>query len=82
MIAGTVSAQLLSSAGGALGPTPPDVVRGTEAVLRATVEIALKRSIQLRQLAKQALSKSPVPDPLMAFSEMCRADLGVRRNVP
>ena len=37
---------------------PPNVVSGAEAVLRAIVEIALKPSIELRQLAKQALSKS------------------------
>src|SRR5208283_4139809 len=46
---------------------PANVVRGAEAVLRAIVEIALKPSIELRQLAKQALSKSPEPDPLLAF---------------
>jgi hypothetical protein len=60
---------------------PPDVVAGAEAVLRSIVEIALKPSIQLRQLAKQALAKSLDPDPLVAFSEICRADLdNVRRR--
>jgi hypothetical protein len=60
---------------------PTTVVSGAEAVLRAVVEIALKPSIELRQLAKEALSKSPVPDPLLAFSEICRADLdGVLRS--
>ena len=60
---------------------PPSVVSGAEAVLRAIVEIALKPSIELRQLAKQALSKHPEPDPLLAFSEICRADLdGVQRS--
>ena len=60
---------------------PTSVVSGAEAVLRAIVEIALKPSIELRQLAKEALSKSPVPDPLLAFSEICRADLdSVRRS--
>ena len=54
---------------------PPSVVSGAEAVLRTIVEIALKPSIELRQLAKQALSKHPEPDPLLAFSEICRADL-------
>ncbi len=54
---------------------PNNVVSGAEAVLRAIVEIALKPSIELRQLAKQALSKNPEPDPLLAFSEICRADL-------
>ena len=60
---------------------PPNVVSGAEAVLRAIVEIALKPSIELRQLAKEALSKSLDPDPLLAFSEICRADLDrVRRT--
>ena len=54
---------------------PTDVVKGAEAVLPAIVEISLKPSIELRQLAKQALSKSPEPDPLLAFSEICRTDL-------
>jgi hypothetical protein len=59
----------------------PDVVDGAEAVLRAIVEIALKPSIELRHLAKEALSKSLDPDPLLAFSEICRADLdSVRRS--
>jgi hypothetical protein len=35
----------------------------------------LKPSIEVRQLAKQALSKSLDPDPLLTFSEICRADL-------
>jgi hypothetical protein len=61
---------------------PPDVVRGAEAVLRAIVEIALKPSVELRQLAKEALTKSLDPDRLLAFSEICRADLdSVRRGV-
>jgi hypothetical protein len=60
---------------------PPDVVEGAEAVLRAIVEIMLKPSIELRQLAKQALSKS-IEDPLLAFSSICRADLdNVHRTV-
>jgi hypothetical protein len=54
---------------------PPDVVGAAEAVVRAIVEIFLKPSIELRQLAKEALSKSLDPDPLMAFSSICRADL-------
>jgi hypothetical protein len=35
---------------------PPDVVGGAEAVLRAILEISLKPSIELRQLARDALS--------------------------
>jgi hypothetical protein len=61
---------------------PTDVVNGAEAVLRAIVEILLKPSIELRQLAKEALSKSLDPDPLLAFSSICRTDLdNVRRGV-
>ena len=61
---------------------PTDVVDGAEAVLRAIVEILLKPSIEVRQLAKEALSKSFDPDPLLAFSSICRADLdNVHRTV-
>jgi hypothetical protein len=61
---------------------PTDVVDGAEAVLRAIVEISLKPSIELRQLAKEALSKSLDPDPLLVFSSICRADLdNVHRTV-
>ena len=61
---------------------PTDVVDGAEAVLRAIVEILLKPSIELRQLVKEALSKSLDPDPLLAFSSICRADLdNVHRTV-
>ena len=54
---------------------PANVVSGAEAVLRAIVEIALKPSVELRQLAQEALSQSPVPEPLLSFSEICRTDL-------
>lgn len=61
---------------------PIDVVHGAEAVLRAIVEISLNPSIELRQLAKEALSKSLDPDPLLVFSSICRADLdNVHRTV-
>ncbi len=61
---------------------PANVVEGAEAVLRAIVEILLKPSIQLRQLAKEALSKRLDPDPLLAFSSICRADLDdVHRSI-
>ena len=61
---------------------PTDVVDGAEAVLRAIVEILLKPSIELRQLAKEALSKRLDPDPLLVFSSICRADLdNVHRTV-
>ena len=54
---------------------PHDVVAGAEAVMRSIIEISLKPSIEVRQLAKESLSKSLDPDPLLAFSSMCRADL-------
>ena len=61
---------------------PTDVIEGAEAVLRAIAEILLKPSIELRQLAKEALSKSLDPDPLLKFSSICRADLdSVHRTV-
>ena len=53
---------------------PPDVVEGAEAVLTGIFEILLKPGIELRQLAKQALSKS-IEDTLLGFSSICRADL-------
>ena len=60
---------------------PPGIVSGAEKVLRVIVEISLKPSIELRQLATEALSKSLDPDPLLAFSSTCRADLdNVRRT--
>src|SRR5262249_39111411 len=60
---------------------PPDVVADAEAVLKAIVEVLLKPSIELRQLARGALSKSPDPDPFLTFSRPCRADLDhVRRT--
>ncbi len=51
------------------------VVATAEAVLRAIVEISLEPSIELRQLATEALSKRLDPDPLLEFSLVCRADL-------
>ena len=54
---------------------PSEVVGGAEAVLRSIVEISLRPSVELRQLAMEALSKSLDPDPLLAFSLICRADL-------
>ena len=61
---------------------PPDVVVGAEAVMRAIVEISLKPSVELGQLATQALTQNPDPDPFLKFSLTCRADLDkVRRTV-
>ena len=54
---------------------PPDVVGGAEEALRVIVSISLNPSIEIRQLAKQALSMDLDPDPLLPFSSMCRTDL-------
>lgn len=54
---------------------PANVVATSEAVLRAIVEISLKPSIELRQLATEALTKNLDPEPLLKFSLVCRADL-------
>jgi hypothetical protein len=54
---------------------PPDVVKSAEAVLRAIVEISLRPSIEVRRLAKEALSESRDPDALLSFSLICRTDL-------
>ena len=54
---------------------PVNVVATAEAVLRAIVEISLKPSVELRQLATEALTRSLDPDPLLKFSLVCRADL-------
>jgi hypothetical protein len=54
---------------------PPNVVAGAEHVIKTIVEIALQPSMELRELAKSALSQSPEPEPLVAFSSLCRADL-------
>ncbi len=54
---------------------PPDVIKGAEAVLRAIVEISLNPGIEVRRLAKEALSESLDPDALLSFSLICHADL-------
>ena len=61
---------------------PPNIVGEAEAVFKAILEILLKPSIELRQLARESLSKSPDPDPFLKFSLSCRADLDrVRRTL-
>jgi hypothetical protein len=54
---------------------PANVIATAEAVLRAIIKISLKPSVELRQLATEALTKSLDPDPLLKFSLLCRADL-------
>ena len=61
---------------------PPHIVGEAEGVLKSIVEVLLKPSIELRQLARESLSKSPDPDPFLKFGLSCRADLDhVRRTV-
>jgi hypothetical protein len=60
---------------------PHEVVATADSVIKAIVEISLKPGVELRQLAQQALSSNPDPDPLHTFSLVCRADLeNVRRT--
>lgn len=59
----------------------PEVVGGAETVLRTIVDISLKPSVELRQLAAEALSKSLDPDPLLAFSLICRTNLDDMRRI-
>jgi hypothetical protein len=62
---------------------PANVIATAEAVLRAIVEISLEPSMELRQLATEALTKSLDPDPLLKFSLVCRTDLdSLHRTTP
>jgi hypothetical protein len=60
---------------------PPRVVSGAEAVLRAIVEISLQLGVELRQLAKEALSKSLDPDPLSGIQPGLPGRLGQRAPI-
>jgi hypothetical protein len=61
---------------------PPNVVAGAETVAKTIIEILLKPSVEIRQLASEVLSKAPDPDPVLTFSLICRADLvNVRRTL-
>lgn len=60
---------------------PPHIVGEAEDALKAIVEVLLTPSIELRQLARESLSRRPDPDPFLKFSLSCRADLDhVRRT--
>ena len=59
---------------------PPHVVTEAETVLRQITEVALKPGVELRQLAKDAVSNQLDPDPLVTFSEVCRGDLDCARR--
>jgi hypothetical protein len=51
-------------------------------VLKAIIEISLKPGVDLGQLAREALSRSHDPDPLLQFCRVCRGDLdNVRRTM-
>lgn len=52
-----------------------EIVAGAEAAWKSIVEISLKPGVEVRQLALDALSQRLDPDPLLAFSTLCRADL-------
>lgn len=54
---------------------PPEVIGAAEAVLRVIVDTMLKPSIELRQLAMDALAQKHDLDSLLAFSSICRLDL-------
>ena len=54
---------------------PSDVVAEAEGVFKAILEISLKPKIELRQLAKETVANGLDPDPLLTFSQVCRADL-------
>ena len=61
---------------------PPDVVGEAETMLRAIIEISLRPGVDVGQLARAALSEGLGPDPFLAFSLACRADLDdVRRTM-
>src|SRR4051812_7133983 len=61
---------------------PAEVVGEAEAVLKAIIEILLKPGVNLGQLARDALSRSPDPDPFLRFCRVCRDDLDkVRRTL-
>jgi hypothetical protein len=60
---------------------PPDVVGEAEAVLKAIIAVSLEPGVDIGQLARAALSEGLDPDPFLAFSLACRADLdNVRRT--
>jgi hypothetical protein len=60
----------------------PEVIDEAEAVLRAIIEISLKPGITVGQLARDALSHAPDPDPFLRFCRVCRSDLdNVRRTM-
>ena len=57
------------------------VIATAEAVVRDIVQISLTPSMELRQLATEALNKGFEPDLLLNFSRVCRADLDNLRRV-
>jgi hypothetical protein len=62
---------------------PKEVVGEAEAALKAIIEVLLKPPVGLGDLAREALSRSPDPDPFLRFCQSCRADLeNVQRTLP
>jgi hypothetical protein len=54
---------------------PPNVIAEAEVVIRGLIEISLKPSMDLRNLAIAELSENSDSDLLLSFSLACRADL-------
>ena len=54
---------------------PRNIVDSAEGAIRTIMEIALKPSVKLRELATEAVANTFDVDPLRSFSELCRADL-------
>jgi hypothetical protein len=59
---------------------PPKIVEAADGVLRSILEISLKPSVQLRQLATDALQQGRLLDPVHEFALVCRADLDTVRR--
>jgi hypothetical protein len=54
---------------------PPDIISEAEAVLKSIIEVSLRPGMTVGQLAREALSHTPEPDPFLRFSRLCRDDL-------
>jgi hypothetical protein len=54
---------------------PPEVIGEAEAVLKAIIQISLRPGLDVAQLAREALSGNPDPEPFLRFAQICRADL-------
>jgi hypothetical protein len=60
----------------------PEVVKEADAVLKAIIEVYLRPGMTFGQLAREALSHAPDPDPFLRFCQVCRSELDdVRRTM-